>query len=657
MSTLDSQGVDTLEIYEMAMERKDILSPDSSFSKKLRSLNERYGPRELVGKGGTKKIYRVEDCLTGRFVAMAVLRNQDDPAEHDHFLREARLTAALEHPNIMPVYDLGFDDQKCPFFTMKYTGGQNLYQLLTKWHEERVTPLDQQKRDWPLFERLNLFAGICEGIAYAHSRNILHLDLKPRNILAGEFGEVLICDWGLGKVLFEKDLKEDTSPSRIDPVFFHEVTLQGDAKGTPGYMAPEQIDKTLGSRDQRTDVYALGGILHALLTGNAPIPGGTTQEMFKKTLAGQIAWSDLQHHHIPPALEAVLRKALACDPKNRYQTVMALKQDVLAFMGGFATSAENAGFFRNTILLTKRYKAASGLAGVLLLSSLVFTGYLYRSEQSAKKLLGLYTTAKKYHIQYREETVEELIELARKYQADHVYVKAITYATQVISQNPENHAVWAIIGECHFYLQEFNAATTALSRGLEASRGDLIQLAKKYGQMKPDQERLPADDLVGLLSSFDLDRKRLLFAKERIKYTDLEDHMKTVRYMLAATNPNQKDLHFEFQIVAGTIHLDISGNHELTDFYALKGLPLSVMNMENCSSVGHNMAIRHLKGMPLEELNTAGTNIRSFEFLDQYPDLTKLTVTKRFSKRKLHPLRQRMTVIEKELTPANKPPR
>jgi hypothetical protein len=646
---LDSSEADMLELYDMAMNRDDILSADSSTSitRKLRSLQTRYGERKLSGKGGMKKVYRVEDLLTGRYVAMAVLSKGEDLCEQDGFLREARLTAALEHPNIMPVYDLGFNDQGDPFFTMKYTGDQNLHQLLKRVRPKKRVHHGQQENEWPLLERLNLFVNICEGMAYAHSRNILHLDLKPRNILVGNFGEVLICDWGLGKVLFEEESEEDGNPSNIDPVFFHEVSLKGAVKGTPGYMAPEQVDKSLGPRDQRTDIYALGGILHALLTGDAPITGRTTQEIFDKTVEGRFDHTPINKHHVPAPLEAVIQKALACQPGSRYQTVASLKQDILAYMGGFATKAENAGLFRVLFLMAKRYKIACGLALVLFLSSLVFMGYLYRSEHRTRNLLELYTTAKETHVQYRKEIVKELLALARQSQTSHVYKKTITYARQITYQEPTNKEAWLLMGEAHFYLQEFNAASKILSRVPDTAHGNMMQLAKLYGRKKADDQRLKPADLLTLLKSVDLVHKRHLFAKERLLYTDLDGHLKNVHYMLKETNPNQTDLHFNVQKTGEIIRLDLSGNTSMTDLYALKGLSLYALNLEGVP-VRHSMAAINLQKIPLRELNIAETAIKRLAFLELFPDLETLTVSKGdFPGNRLKPIRKRMTVVEK----------
>jgi serine/threonine protein kinase len=635
--------MDMLSLYDKAMSHEDILSAGSSVSmaQELHTHDKRYGSITLVGQGGMKEVYRVKDRLTRRFVAMALLRKNDDPNQQERFLREARLTAALEHPNIMPIYDIGFNDQNRPFFTMKYTGDQNLYRLLkTAFPAKSSEPM----ADWPLFERLNLFVNICEGIAFAHSRHILHLDLKPRNILVGEFGEVLICDWGLGKVLFEDDTDEETLPPNIDPIFFHEVSLQGSVKGTPGYMAPEQIDKNKGIRDQRTDTYALGGILFALLTGHAPVAGRTTQEVFDHTIAGQIDWANLKRHRVPAALTAVLRKALDRNPEHRYSSAALLKQDILSFIGGYATLAENAGFFRNLVLLTKRYKIATALTTVLILLSLLFTKHLYTSEKEARTLLGMYQEAKQFHTEFREETIEELLTKARNTQNDHAFVKSIIHAQQILALDPESEEGWSLLGQNRFYLQEFNAAAKALIHATPETQLQLYHLAKEAGRKKPDNQRLESTDVFRLLKSLNTNHARHLFSKERLNYTDLASHMHLVHHMLRATNPDIENLNFKYELSQQTLRIDLSNNPNLSDLFAIKGLPISELNLE--STATPQGAMRYIEGT-LKKLNIAGTDVRRFDFVDQLPELEEIIVSEeRYSKNKLRSLRQKVRIVE-----------
>jgi serine/threonine protein kinase len=636
-------------LYDMAISRKDILNHEASatIAGQMQSLDERYGPKVLVAQGGMKKIYRVEDLFTGRFVAMAMLDSTEKNNEYERFLREARLTATLEHPNILPIYDIGFNCNDQPFFTMKYTGDENLSQRINRFFSEKEEP-----KLWPLFERLTLFAGICEGICYAHSREILHLDLKPQNILVGKFGEVLICDWGLGKILSEPDLEsgDDSAPDSIDPIFLHEYSLSGSLKGTPGFMAPEQIDKTIAPRSRQTDIFALGGILHTLLTGEPPFPGPSLEEVFENTKKGKINRELLNRHNIPAPLQAVLNKALSPDPDKRYSSSVTLREDILSYMGGFATSVENAGLLRNLTLLTKRYKAASILAGVLILLSFGFTAHLYYSQKKAHDLLALYTAARETHSQYRAVTEREMTRQAESTFANHAFKKTIVYAQQMVYVNPENKEAWFLMGLSYFHLQEFTAAAKAFqfASGIQ-KESPIPKLAEEYAKKKPDDEQmLSSEQLLELMNCLSASDQRNLFAKARLNYSDLRSHLPLVRRILAVTNPKQNPLHFGHEIEDDTVRLDLSGNSQLKDLFALKGLPISSLNLEGTAVTKGQL--RHLEGMSLKELNIAGSSVRNFDFLKDLPDLKQVTVEKgRFSKNKLRTARKTVVVIEKTL--------
>ena len=238
------------------------------------AAGEKYAITGQVGVGGMKTIHRAHDQHADRDVALARLRKDAPRSSHElRFLREARITAALEHPNIVPVHEIGLDAANHPYFTMKLLGGENLHDILT--HIAADDPA--YSRLYPLGRRLEIFQNVCHAIAFAHSRGVVHLDLKPPNIQVASFGEVLVLDWGLAKVL-DRGLASGIELIQL-PELLREVPKAGTVSGTPGYMAPEQARGDFLALDQRTDIFALGAVLQALINGcpSQPQPTASPQ--------------------------------------------------------------------------------------------------------------------------------------------------------------------------------------------------------------------------------------------------------------------------------------------------------------------------------------------------------------------------------------------
>jgi len=337
-----------------------------------------------VGFGGMKAIIQVGDKDTTRKVAMAIIPDFEERPKSDvnRFIREARITARLEHPNIVPIHDIGTDANGSPYFTMKYLRGDSLAATLKKLQSGDPEILAK----YTLPRLLRVFVKVANAIAFAHSKQIIHLDLKPENIHIGEFGEVLVLDWGLAKFIGNEDELEEIPnlPDKfkdLDHDATSMMTLDGVAKGTPGYMAPEQAAGKNKEKDERTDIYALGCILYAILTFENPL--GNRRDirgMLHDTVVGNIeSPSQLKNpsRAIPSRLERICLKAMDVLPDGRYQSVSELRKDIFSFMGGYATQAENASTIKKTSLFISRNKlpvlfTASVLALLLLIAILVF---------------------------------------------------------------------------------------------------------------------------------------------------------------------------------------------------------------------------------------------------------------------------------------------
>ncbi len=260
-----------------------------------------------------------------REVAIKHLRSEllGDAGMLRQFLWEARVTAYLDHPNIVPVHDLGQTPAGL-YFVMKLVRGTTLTGMIARAHEDRRGTFGVQKR-------LRLFLQLCNAVSFAHARGVLHRDLKPDNVMLGEYGEVLVTDWGIAMPL--PDAPDELT--RIAP------PATGHSAGTPMYMAPEQVRGE--PLDARCDIYALGAILYEVLALRPAFVGTSLPALLDKILRGHFApLGEVAPSGVPASLGAVVRKAMAVDRVARYPSVAALAQDVETVIDGRTPEAESA---------------------------------------------------------------------------------------------------------------------------------------------------------------------------------------------------------------------------------------------------------------------------------------------------------------------------
>jgi eukaryotic-like serine/threonine-protein kinase len=288
---------------------------------------------ELLGQiavGGIGRILRAREERLGRPVAIKELLGQASPVIEARFVREALITARLQHPSIIPIYEAGRWPTGELFYAMKLVDGRSLAEVLEgRGFAQRL-------------ELLPHVLAVAEAVAYAHSRHILHRDLKPANILVGEFGETLVIDWGLAKDLSEYQVPPvaGLAPSR-GPAFdsysredaaSESLTMQGAVIGTPAYMPPEQAAGR--AVDERADVYALGAILYHVLAGCPPYEGGSPMDVVRRVLTGPPTALHQQQRGIAQDLSTIVEKAMARSPLSRYPTALELADDLRRFQTG-----------------------------------------------------------------------------------------------------------------------------------------------------------------------------------------------------------------------------------------------------------------------------------------------------------------------------------
>lgn len=283
---------------------------------------------EKLGEGGMGSVFRVKDHRMNRQAALKVLLNENpELKQRERFMREAHVTARLNHPTIPAVYEAGSTKDNQVFMLMKVIEGDTLGDRIQQYHDNDCPPSE-------LRELLEILAKVTEAIAYAHSQSVLHRDLKPANIMVGHFGEVLVMDWGLAKEMDVVDIEQAHSEGMPDALQFEDngLTLSGSIIGTPGYMSPEQASGE--PVDGLTDIFALGIILTRILTGVAPIPGHSVMEKIVATVKGWISSPKDLKDDVPLELNSLAIVATQADKEKRIASAAQFQIELMSFLAG-----------------------------------------------------------------------------------------------------------------------------------------------------------------------------------------------------------------------------------------------------------------------------------------------------------------------------------
>ncbi len=305
------------------------------------ALESRYETLHVLGHGGMGEVRVCRDRRIGREVAVKVV-HQRLGSRGDlkaRFLREARVQGQLEHPSVVPVYDLGRGPDGEPYFTMKRVRGHTLEKII----EALRSGDEQARKKYSPRKLLGAVASICLALDYVHERGVVHRDLKPANVILGDFGEVYLLDWGLAKLVGAPEIDDER---RVDPAVASSedramagpsvLTSVNTLLGTPGYMAREQLLGNLLDIDGRADIYALGAILFELLTLERLHGGETMQDVLKSTMDGAVARPSVRApaREVPPELEAICVKATATVPSDRYLTAREMNDAIERYLDG-----------------------------------------------------------------------------------------------------------------------------------------------------------------------------------------------------------------------------------------------------------------------------------------------------------------------------------
>jgi tetratricopeptide (TPR) repeat protein/tRNA A-37 threonylcarbamoyl transferase component Bud32 len=367
------------------------------------SASGRYRKVRDHARGGLGIVYVALDGELKREVALKEIKPEyaDNPVSQSRFLQEAEITGGLEHPGIVPVYGLGSYDDGRPFYAMRFIKGDSLKEAISSFHDPAAPLKEPGVRALELQKLLRRFLDVCNAIAYAHSKGVLHRDLKPDNVMVGRYGETLVVDWGLAKT-FGRGVPdpERTLPSTkllTSSISDLAETLPGSVVGTPAYMSPEQAGGRLDLLGPASDVYSLGATLYTLLTGRVPFAGKDAVEVLRQVERGEVVRPRGVSPRLDPALEAITLKAMAFLPSDRYDSPRALADDVERWLADEPASAyREPASVRLGRWARKHRTVVTATASTVLVAALLIGVFAWSAVERARRadLAGLATLAR-----------------------------------------------------------------------------------------------------------------------------------------------------------------------------------------------------------------------------------------------------------------------
>ncbi|MCC6145478.1 MAG: protein kinase [Candidatus Hydrogenedentes bacterium] len=414
-----------------------------------REAHGRYTGQSEHARGGMGRILIARDSILAREVIIKELRRRHagqggapfHVSQLRRFLQEAQITASLEHPSIIPLYELGLRQDGTPYYTMKVVRGKTLAQAI---REAKTLP-----------DRMRLlpnFLSVCQAVAYAHSRGVIHRDLKPANVIIGEFGETVVLDWGLAKRRDADDAHQEALEKHLEMQVqgtdsgggIH--TTPGALMGTPMYMAPEQAAGKFEQVGEWTDVYALGVILYEILGGRSPFTWTTLAEVIQKVRRGEFPRLELVASEVPRDLAAVCARSMSTRPEDRYPSALELAKEVDRFLSGAVVEAYNYQFTEHLKRFMRRHYKAIG-AAVLALVTLVTLGTWSYLLVKAQRDVAQQAQGEADAARVQAQTAQGRAEVARQDATRALYGAYIALASNHVAQGHYDQAR-AILQEC-----------------------------------------------------------------------------------------------------------------------------------------------------------------------------------------------------------------
>ena len=630
---------------------------------------QKYKIITTIGRGGMGVVMQGRDLRIRRTVAVKVMKSDDQFSRENvlRFVNEAQLTGQLEHPNIVPVYELGMDEQGEAFYTMKYVKGITLEEVLRGLRHGRESMVAK----YPLGALLTIFQKICDAVAFAHSKGVVHRDLKPDNVMIGAFGEVLVMDWGLAKNLTGAVKGGEGIETELgaEPDARGFQTMHGLIVGTPPYISPEQARGALNEIDTRSDVYVLGELLYAILTLRPPFGGTTVQEMVEMILSSKheppsnfngqpksasrtaapsggelVELLHLPGRRVPDGLSAVVMKAMQLAPADRYQSVGEMQADITAHEGGFAPKAERASLRRHILLWAGRHKREVALlvAGFIVINALALTFVLRlakerdRAQASERQAIESARLADE-SLHALRNTAPTFFHEAQSMLEDLSLVEALEKIEYAIAQVPAEADYHELRGRVLQSFLRWDEAGAAFREALRLKpeypdakanlefTDELMAKAKNAGATTPailrdfygglmKQERI--DEALGVLAMIPRDRElfrgtwQALFEKRGMKQRIETNDDETLNVDFSRVP--QPSMHKLTGAPVVAINLD---DTKIFDIAPLKPFPLRRLSLNRTGVIN----LDPIAEMPLRFLSIEGTRVNDLSALAKVP--------------------------------------
>ena len=407
----------------------------------------RFRVLRMHAKGGIGQVSLAKDGQLSREVALKELqpRYADDPNSRQRFVLEAEVTGGLEHPGVVPVYGAGQYADGRPFYAMRFIRGDSLQDASAEFHRGMGRDPQQVGYELELRKLLRRFIDVCEAMEYAHSRGVLHRDLKPGNIMLGRYGETLVVDWGLAKLADqESDADQSGSVTLLQPASADDSakTRMGSTIGTPNYMSPEQAGGEIDKLGAASDVYSLGATLYHVLTGQPPFQGDDIGVILAAVQSGAYRRPRETNPRVAKSLEAICLKAMALDTEQRYASAQALADDVERHLADEPVLARPDSLWQSVQRWTRRHRGATlaataGLVLVALVSAVAFLAVRSERDEAERQRDRAVTSEQEAQQNFRAaEAARALAEEQRELAGSIAYNSTLSEASILLGTDP-----------------------------------------------------------------------------------------------------------------------------------------------------------------------------------------------------------------------------